>query len=295
MKKVLLPIDFSDNSQQAVKYAVEMFGEVVYKKDVEFVLLYVEPYRSKLAPLATRFPYAVSVSPQELVKQRKEKLADYQAGLKEVYPGQEFKLEFVEGDIVDEAVRYCEENSIDLIVMGTRGASGVKGVLMGSIAKSLVAEAPCPVIVVPEEATYQVPKRILFATDFVNLEDLGILDQLKDIVDEYQPEIMTLHIYSEKKTDYQDKEVMNQLLKAYFAPNQYNHFFLEHDDPAEGIEEFVTGYNANMLALVNRDRTFLGNLFHRSITKRMLTHTDIPVFVLKAQGVEAVKRTEVQK
>ena len=37
MKKILLPIDFSDNSQQAVKYAVEMFGETVYKKDVEFV------------------------------------------------------------------------------------------------------------------------------------------------------------------------------------------------------------------------------------------------------------------
>ncbi len=299
MKKVLLPIDFSDNAQQAVKYAIEMFGEKVYQGKIEFILFYVEPYRSKLAPLASRFPYAVNVSPQELVEQRKEKLIDYSKGLKDVYPDQQFKVEFVEGDIIDTTVNYCEENKVDLIVMGTKGATGIRKVIMGSTAKGLVSEAPCPVLVVPEAATYKAPKRILFATDFLGIDNLNVLDQLKDIVRMYKSELMTLHIYSEKETAREDKEAINKLLKNYFSTNTYKHYFLEHHDAAEGIEEFVKGYNASMLALVSRDRTFMTDLFHQSVTKQMLTHTEIPVFVLKEPSTvirtEQKFRNEVQR
>ena len=280
MKKILLPTDFSDYSKVAIQYAFEWFGKAVYPDDVLFLLMHV--YGTDHSTMIPSSPYmpASPVHLRDVMRVAERSMEKALADYRRRYPAQRIQKMLVEGGPVEAILDLAREEGADLIVMGTKGLGGLERAVLGSVTLGVTRAAPCPVLVVPEEAAFSRPEKVVFATDFRNLEDLHILDPLSHLVEAFDPQFMLLHIYSEMKTTATEKTQMNRLLRDYFHTRHYQHFFLKRDDPVAGVDEFVRGMDADLLVLVGQERNFFEQLFHKSLTKTMIIHSEIPVFVL---------------
>ena len=144
MLKILFPTDYSDCSVEAIRYAVALAGDA---NGSLLVLHVVEPIS----------PYLVPESPADESRHRNEFMAVLQKLLAEQPSVTCDEETVIMGDPVSTIVRVAEEEHVDLIVMGTIGRTGVKRMLLGSVAEEVVRRAPCPVLTLkspsPEEAS----------------------------------------------------------------------------------------------------------------------------------------------
>ena len=153
LKKILVPHDFSDTSEAAVRYATALahnFGAKLY-------LLHVSD-KAKFE-MATEFPLGLDGTLEDAVRERMLRILSPREQM-------EFKptFEFRSGVPAAEIIRYAKAEEIDLIVMGTHGRGLVAHMVLGSVAEKVVRTAPCPVMtvrnpehefVIPEDAAEQ--------------------------------------------------------------------------------------------------------------------------------------------
>jgi nucleotide-binding universal stress UspA family protein len=135
--KVLVPLDFSDPSQQAIQYARRFAAP----SQAELLLLYViEPvaYPAELGVVINLDADLAERALGELEKLRQQHLGDYPSARCLVRSG------VADAEIVNTA----KDEHADLIVIGTHGFSGLKHLLLGSTAERVVRDAPCPVLTV---------------------------------------------------------------------------------------------------------------------------------------------------
>jgi universal stress protein A len=135
VKSILCPVDFSLSSDAALKYASSLAKESGAEMHIVYVyeetIAYTEGLGSYLPP--------ADFEPEK-------------ARLEELRPTTEVpcRHQFLVGHPADALVDYARDNSIDLIVMGTHGRTGLSRLLMGSVAEAVVRRAPCPVLTIKQ-------------------------------------------------------------------------------------------------------------------------------------------------
>lgn len=142
LRRILVPVDFSQHSEQALKYGValaEKFGAELYLihvfQDLAVYQTEVVSGAPPIMPSVEQLTASVRGDMQRLVKEKNlERLPTH--------------TEIVEGAPVEEIVDYAKEKDIDLIVLGTHGRGWLAHVIMGSVAEKVVRKAPCPVLTV---------------------------------------------------------------------------------------------------------------------------------------------------
>src|SRR5690606_17923027 len=92
----------------------------------------------------------------------------------------------------------AEEWHAQMIVVGTKGESALRTIIMGSTTKNLIEEAPCPVMAIPADMSYKSPKTIVYATDFEE-EDVFAIRKLTELAKAFDAKIKVLHIITEKE------------------------------------------------------------------------------------------------
>ena len=271
MKNILLPTDFSENSRNAINYALELYKMV----ECRFILMnaYLEEYgiSSKIeAPdniFRKRAEYALSKLFDELLKLHK----DARLNMEKVV---------VSGRVVSTIRQAVKEFDIDMVVMGTKGASGLKRVFMGSNTASVIKKAKQPVLAIPENACFKAPKRIAFAVDRKKFSDSHVLDPMTEIVSLFESEVLTFKVITPPPLGEVNGRVIALKHKRTRESVPYYFYNPPEVDPEQGIIDFMNDRQADMLVMVAREYTFLEKLFHRSLTMRMAMHTDIPLLTL---------------
>lgn len=147
--RILVPTDFSETSQAAVRQGVELARE----RGAGLILLYVG---DALSQVATEFPIGLDAS---IADAERERLLRVISPADQVAVHPEFVM--CTGAPAEEIVRCAAEREVDLIVMGTHGRGGVSHLLLGSVAEKVIRTAPCPVLIIrqpmaPDAATVQV-------------------------------------------------------------------------------------------------------------------------------------------
>ncbi|MFM7218379.1 MAG: universal stress protein, partial [Bacteroidota bacterium] len=177
------------------------------------------------------------------------------------------------------------ESGADLIVMGTRGASGIREALIGTISASVVEKAECPVIVVPEETSWSNFDRILYATSYEE-GDYGNVEGVIEFAKAMNAEVILLHISSgkyEKTYEFDAIERFKESIRADSGYERLSFKLLDDEDVYEGINAYAAEIRADMLAMTLRHRPFMSRLFQRSMSKRMAFHTHIPLMVMHSK------------
>jgi len=137
IKKVLVPVDFSENSKKVLEAAGYLSGKCEAELNVVFVVQSFDDYSGFFVP---HMP--VAKFEDEMVQAAEAKMDNFMADQGDI------ETKVLVGDVAEEIIRYSEENGVDLIVMGTHGYKGLEKVMFGSVAEKVVRSSSCPVLTI---------------------------------------------------------------------------------------------------------------------------------------------------
>ncbi len=272
--KILIPTDFSTNAKHAIDYASLLAKSL--SAEIGLFNVY--------TPAVTRNNLVYALIQDEIkgaVKGADEQLAKLCRGISED-SGILCKSKVTTGGAVDEIIKKAEDSKVDLIVMGTKGASGIEKILFGSNTASVIEGATCPVLVVPVNATIALPKKIVFATDFLD-SDMQSLKELVTITKGLKVELFLLHVSKENLKS--ERDLIDDFSKAVADEvniDQPHYYVMLHEDIRIGIDKFVDAIGVDLIALSMRKRGFFEKLFDSSLSKKMAYQARLPLLVLHA-------------
>ena len=141
IKKILCPVDFSESSAYALRYALAF--AVAYDADLELLYVMELPF---LPPYSTTAAPDLSLTIERMRQECEEALDELVERNKALHPRVTGRM--VVGTPFVEIIKAAKEGNVDLIVVGTTGKSGLKHILIGSVAEKVVRKSPCPVLAV---------------------------------------------------------------------------------------------------------------------------------------------------
>jgi len=141
IKKIMVPVDFSENSQKILSTAADFAARFKAELVVVFVVQSFDDYSGFFVP---HMP--IIQLEEEMVKSAREKMKSFVAETLDDSIPQATAI--LSGDVVEEVNRFAGEQKVDLIIMGTHGYKGLDKILFGSVAEKIVKTAPCPVLTI---------------------------------------------------------------------------------------------------------------------------------------------------
>lgn len=182
----------------------------------------------------------------------------------------------VAGDAITVIAEAARQGDYDLIVMGTKGSSGIKEILLGSITAGLIKETDRPVLAIPEGYTARKLANIVLAMDEQGISSPKVTAPLVQLCKAFGASIRVFH---------QDMGVgdigIDPTVDMYLEGASHSFYYeLDEDEVIGSIHDFVKDVNAEMLCMIRRKRSFLETVFHSSATTQLVNHTEIPLLVL---------------
>ena len=277
MKRILVPTDFSEQAENALKVAAQLAG----KYDAEIFLLHMIELPADMSnPVGETRSHDL---PEALffMKMAKKKFTQllsspYLSGLK-VHDTVEFNQAY-EG-ILDSS----KKHGCDFIVMGSQGASGFKEMFIGSNTEKVVRTSDIPVLVIKNEhPTFEV-KNFVFAT---NLEEHG-KNIFRKVVEFAEFMNAKLHlVYINTANEFITSEAIDNRLKKYLENLNFSNyeFHVYNDDSIEtGILNFARKINADLVGIATHGRKGLSHFFNGSISEDLVNHAKSPVITFKLE------------
>jgi nucleotide-binding universal stress UspA family protein len=276
MQTIFVPLDFSENSLQALRHAIEL------AKTSESKIIVFHSYQP---PQMGGGSFTGKKKLTDLGKQEAEdNMYRVVMRLKETEPDLGFEHLIVDGDPMQRILFYAEKYESDLIVMGTKGASGLTEVFLGSVAGKIINDASCPVVVVPEESERGTYQRIVYATSLI-ANDKGVLNYLKILATDFKARLECIHIEKDAPTTTKFNEFVNDYKKEN-SENEYINFKVVPQKENQKVEDVLLEYieenPLTLLVMLRRERDFVQRLFGHSVTKKMAHHAQSPLLIMKA-------------
>ena len=173
-----------------------------------------------------------------------------------------------------------EKENIDYIIMGTKGASGIKKMLVGSNTADVVKTVKSPIIAIPKKTAFLPPVKIAFATDHKQLKNETLLSPLAELVKQFHSKLYIVYVHPKEKIFQLANANGSIQLHKIDKKIQTNYYNIENKNVVEGIEQFVKNYRIDMLALVSKEHRFFENIFRTSVSQEISMLTDIPLLIL---------------
>lgn len=279
MKNILLPTDFSDNSWNAIAYAINM-----YKNEVcNFYLLNVNRINNTIVSDIPYTPYG-DVIDTTLLKPSKQKLKKITERIRTEF-SKNLKHKFYTlvdyNYFIDSIRKHVKEKEIDLIIMGTKGASGLKELLIGSNAGEVITKVSCSTLIVPENAVYTSIKEIAFPTDFILSYNTNVLHSIVKILKkETAAALRILHIAQKGSGLSLDQQNNKEVLEDLFANFKHSFHSLSNNKVEDAIQCFVESRNIDMMAMVAKNLNYFQQILFHSKVEKISYHTNVPFLVL---------------
>ena len=274
MRKILFPTDFSEVSKNAFIYALKLADSI----DAEIITMHVY-----------QLPQANCVNVAEYLHEIYDvtELSNFDNYKDEVpilrHIAEENNLDKVKishvlilGNLIEEIQKITKHENIDFIVMGTKGATGLKETFLGTVATKVMNDVKAVVLAIPERCKYQPIKNLLYITEY-NSTDIESFMRVMVLAKVFQAHIDCLHVeplhHKNKKNDMED---WNELIK--------NHNIALHSISGDDIEgiilNFIDLYKINMIAMRVYHKNFFEKLFEISLSKKLAFHVNVPILAI---------------
>jgi len=277
MQRILIPTDFSLNSWNAIKYCLELFKNI----KCTFYILHVNPippYSGAGSGVRT----STTILREAMLKESKVQLKKLLDQIKEYSDctNHSFITTALYDYFVESIKREVQDKKINLIVMGTKGASGLKRVTLGSNTGDVITKVKCPLLAVPENTAYSIPKEIAFPTDYHIAYDINVLDTLTNMVEMNNATLRIVHI-SKKGEDLTEEQRENkEFLHDYLRGIDHSFHSLTSTRLETAIQCFVESRDIDIVAMVAKNLNFYQRILFKPAVEEISYHTDIPFLVL---------------
>ena len=259
MNTVIVPVDFSETSLNAAKYAAELltghYGVTM--------ILYHSYSKASEAENASAMLENLKV---ELMTSHIVKM--------EV-------LAHEESDFVDGLEKAARHRRADLVIMGITGKSAIAQVFFGSNTLKMAERKVCPVLIVPEKATFSPLKNVMLTSDFKSTLNTTPSAPIKDFLDVFKPQLHIVNVDNEHYISLTENyEAEKQELKQMFADYNPEFYFMRLFDVDEAINLFAESRNIDLIIAIQKNRSFIGKLLSGSRTKTLSYHSKMPILVM---------------
>ena len=273
MKRILVPVDFSEYSIEALKVA----SQIARKNHYEIILLHLLelPHQvsdafgnSKSIPEIIFFKNKAIENLEELME------SPFLKGI-DVFESVEFNK--VDLGVIDAS----KKNNVDLIIMGSHGTSGFKELLVGSNTEKIVRYSSIPVLVIKKETKEFKATNFVFASDF-SREAKKPFRKMLEFAKIFNSKLflVTICTPSSFKTTNATEKNMENFIANFDVENYSTHIF--NDTNIEnGIINFSKSINADLIGICTHGRTGLAHFYNGSISEDLVNHISKPVITFK--------------
>lgn len=260
MNHIIVPVDLSKNSKDALRYAAHL--ATLTGAD----LLIVHGY----SLLHKAVSYTIGQTdlhkdPERWIQKRVKKL-------KSKYPDLAIDYRITKENVVDNLKKLVETNDVDLVVMGCQGQGENEGTYLGSTAGALVKTTDIPVLLVPRGYKFKGIDKVVFAAKNTYVKFMGPLEPIIKIKQIFKPHVQLLHLGEQPdpmpEQSFSILQVINDITR--YGNDNFN----------ESINEYLTQHHADLLCVIRRKRGFMEKLLGPSKTPSTKFNVDIPVLVL---------------
>lgn len=278
MKNILLPTDFSDNSWNAIVYALHFYKDA----NCNFYLLYVH----KLSVIINNdFPYIPNQDIPEngYILAAKKQLKEVLQKISETFPKNRKHNFYTLTDcnfFIESLRKHLEEKKIAVIVMGTKGASGLSRLIIGSNTGDVITKVKCTTLVVPENAKFKKIEEVAFPTDFSMSNDLQVLQPIVEILEEKNSSLRVLNISKKSSGLNIDEQKSKELLEDFFYNYKHSFHVLTNKKIEDAVQCFVEGRDIDLIAMVAKNLNYFQQILFHTRVEEISYHTDVPFLVL---------------
>jgi nucleotide-binding universal stress UspA family protein len=273
MVNILVPTDLSDLSKVAVQYAIK----IANKLDGNITLLHViNVMQATRATMRLRLNALEQELMEIAVEDLNDLVAEVSKGVKTTEP---IKVKIVKGTSFNQTVkREAQKLRSGLIIMGTRGASGLRKYVLGSNTASVIEISHIPVLAVTELGDFKHFKNVVYASDLTHIER-----ELKTLIpyfEKFDSIVHLIHIAkSLKEVSALEKKIDNVVERCGFSNVIVRVMVNKKID--EAIDHYTGVVKADLLAMFTHEASFYEKLFDRSMTRKMAFHSKVPLLAFK--------------
>ncbi|GAA0880327.1 universal stress protein [Algoriphagus jejuensis] len=284
MIKVLVPFDFSPTAQHALNFATSL-TEVYHHVEISVIHVLETPVTTGMGTMGGGLESIPDFQNQifymELIETRKKQFKE----LEEQYEGSKFsfKSKLVLGNVFKGINEAIQKESPDLVIMGSKGSSGLEEVIIGSNTEKVVRNASCPVITIKADTPIDKMKKVVFASDFRESDDhvAGRIKRMQAIFDaEFY--FVVINTPGNFETTRESMERIRTFVRKYQFENIKAEIYNSLSEES-GILEFADDVQADMIAMTTHGRTGLLHLITGSIAEDVVNHSKRPVWTYKTK------------
>ena len=269
MKNFLVPIDFSDTSINAAKYAIGLTKDI---SDAQVILYHVYS-KISFATLSSKDEGSRQKVSEEALEEVVTKIND----------GNSDRVSVVaeEGSFLESIKDYVLGHNTDMVIMGITGSSRMTQVFMGTNTLNVIRHISCPVMIIPAEASFNGFKHGIFVSDFKDVARTTPFAALHSIMDTFKPALDIVNVDSEHFVELSEEyKIERGAMEDKLGKYDPKFSFLRSFDVLDGINSYVETKNIDVIITVPRKHSFLSQLFKTSHTKKLAYHSTVPILAI---------------
>jgi nucleotide-binding universal stress UspA family protein len=286
MKRILVPIDFSEPAENAARYALQLAKYL--KADMTLCNVFLLPVTVPATAQVSLPGYEYDTLKEEN-RQELEVVAKRLRIAEKTLPAADFFHPAIEciseaGGVKDVILQIAEDKRVEMVVMGMTGAGPVSRFLFGSVSREMIDNAELPLLLVPSGFLFQKIGKIAFATD-LSESDIDVIHSLSGLARYFNADLVVIHITKDKQDDEAHQKKADSFLNDITCKVNYDKIYYRHmlhTDVEKGLDWVSENDFVDMLVMVHRNLSFIGRLFNFSHTHKKTNHLKVPLLILPA-------------
>ncbi len=279
MKKILVPTDFSSHAEYALKVA----AQIARKNNGEIYLLHMLELPHISDGIGESNAVGSGSDVPEVMFFMEKTRERFQEVLNEPYLQGIPIVEAIQFErAFDGIIKHSKKHNIDLIVMGSHGASGFREMFIGSNTEKVVRTSDIPVLVLKKEEGVFNPQNLVFASDFSD----EIKKPFAKVAEFANAFSANLHlVYINTPNDFKSTHAAEKLIHDFAShvnlKNGYTTHVYNDINVEKGILHFANRVNADLIGMCTHGRKGLAHFFNGSISEDLVNHAVRPVITFK--------------
>jgi nucleotide-binding universal stress UspA family protein len=270
MKTILVPVDFSKNSHNALLYALGLAkafrSKIILMHSYETALAYVD------SPMM-----ALPVDYSLFQERAKKDLDSYFKKVSKIADGVSIEPLLIEGRPSEKVKEVAKSRNVNLIVVGTTGKGALERIMIGSNASAIIVQSDCPVFAIPPQAKFKGITHIVYGTDLTD-DNLIHAKKVIPFAKMFDAELSVLYVNTHILDGPADNPVdISKKIKKHIHYSKSSGYICNDVDVSKGINFFLKREKADCLAVYTHHRTWFESIFKPSITKNVAIHTTVPL------------------
>jgi nucleotide-binding universal stress UspA family protein len=276
MNNFIVPIDFSETSKNAARYAAHISTLVPDAHLILYNVFDTLEYGSDSSPLGT--DAAEDEGRHEIMELALESV---KTELSTITGARISCVAEENSRFLDSLTKYVLENNVQLIIMGITGSTLLGQVFMGSNTLNIVKRGVVPVIIVPPDTRSQSAKNVMLLTDFQDVDHTIPIDTVKSVLNLFNPRLHIVNVDHEHYVQVTDEyKAERTKLETYLADYKPDFYFIRLFDFVEAINQFVLDNQIDLILTFPRKHSFLSNIFKTTNTKKLAYHSHVPIVAI---------------